>query len=554
MTHRTLATATLAVLLPLTALALDYRPSVSSYRDASSFTTAERAGIGLLTSIGVVQGNPTGRFEARRTINRAEFTKIAMRLLARHRQVVQGFTPGCFPDVPRDSWFEADVCTAKALGVVRGNPDGLFHPERSVNYAEALKILAEAYALELGPTDPLVLEAWYQTYVRVAAREKLALSGTQPADALTRGQMARLAAAFEAHAAGELDLYRQAERGELPSASSSSSAVSSASSSFSSSASSASSVSSSSSVSSIADFPVRSHILLLGQLSPAVAGASFFSEQEPVRVRGARMTLRNEVKSIDRLELIDQDGRLIGLLSKDGNDATNKTWRGTYALEGAYEIPKSQSRILGVRARLKPRDGGGESEELLWVDTVSLTLQGVWSESSIDAALQTGVSPKHQTAQARLLSARNAADATGALPLGSDQVLAAFAFSGAALSPASLDLEELQFSVTKADQVTVSNWQLGAADTATRVTCSANGSTVTCAAIPAELGRLQNGQRTLRLHGTVSATGGGGRFLQVSLVAPGTVGEIGAVRWTDGTGHFTWVDLPSPLASGTRWE
>lgn len=566
MKHSTLLAAAVTAFLPFSALALSYTDVTDQYKDASSFSQPERAGISLLTSLDVVQGNPDGRFDARRTLNRAEFTKIAMRLLAREKSIVQGFTPKCFPDVPADSWFEADVCTAKDLGIVKGNPDGKFYPERPVNYAEALKILVETYELDLGPTDPLALEAWYQTYMRVAAREKLTLSGVQPGDALTRGQMARLAAAFAAHAEGELELYRQAEQGKTASSSSSSvtssssstpSSGASSSASSSSSVSSASSASSTSSASSVSlqDFPVRSHILLVGQLSPAIVGATVFSEQEPVRIRGAKVVLRNEADSIDRMEVIDETGKLIGTFSKDSADSTDKTWKATFLSDGAYELPKSTPRVFGVRVRLKPRDGGGASEELVWVNTFTLTLQGVWSETSQDLQLQTGVAPKHQTAQARITSVKNALPATGVVPSGSNQLLAAFAFSGTALSPANLDIEGLQFTVTKSSDVAVTNWQLGAADTPVRVSCSVNSSLVSCSAIPPELGRLQTGGRTLQLYGTVAISDGASDpFLQVGLNQAGTVGEFGAISWTDGTGHFTWVDLDSPLANGTRLD
>ena len=67
-----------AFLLPLTAFALSFTDSTSNYTDSSTFTTAERAGISVLTNIGAVQGNPDGTFAADRTLNRAEFTKIAL--------------------------------------------------------------------------------------------------------------------------------------------------------------------------------------------------------------------------------------------------------------------------------------------------------------------------------------------------------------------------------------------------------------------------------------------------------------------------------------------
>lgn len=555
-------TAASVLLMPLSVLALDYSDSSDRYRDEASFTTAERAGISVLSNLKVVEGNPNGRFEARRTLNRAEFTKIAMELRDLRDDELTDGSRSCFPDVKPGDWFAPYVCEAKDLGIVKGNPDGLFHPERPVNYAEALKILIETYDLDLGPTDPLALEAWYQTYIRVAVRKKLSLSNVAAADMLTRGQMARLAASFEAHANGELELYRQAERGVDVSSSSSSSSESSASSDSSESSSSvsaspsssSSSTSSSSSQGSIPSFPARSQFLLLGERSDPIASSQFFPSLEPVLVRGARVKLENENDSIQTMYLVDASGAQLGQLSLDFNDTTNKTWKGTFP-EPYYEMPKSQTRTLGVVVVIKPRGSGSSSDELIQVDTFNLSVQGVWTNSNFDSAGQTFAFPKHQTAQGTITSVSNALDAMGAFGAGTNQLLAGFKFMGRSIDPTNVQIEQLEFSVSQASGVTVTNWQLGATDTGTRVTCSVNGTTVSCPTIPAELGALQNGSRTLQLYGSVAFDQNvQSPFLQVSLTQSGTVGTAGAIRWTDGTGHFNWVKLDTPLARSTEWK
>ena len=137
---RTFSTA-LVLLIPATVLALDYHDATPRYKDAP-FTRSESAGISVLTNLGVVSGYPDGSFHPERTLNRAEFTKIA--LLSRGTIVVSSSdASNCFPDVKADQWFSRYVCLAKTRGVVKGYPDRKFHPERSVNYLEALKILGE---------------------------------------------------------------------------------------------------------------------------------------------------------------------------------------------------------------------------------------------------------------------------------------------------------------------------------------------------------------------------------------------------------------------------
>ena len=141
-----------------------------------------------------------------------------------------------------------------------------------------------------------------------------------------------------------------------------------------------------------------------------------------------------------------------------------------------------------------------------------------------------------------------------ALPVGTDQLLAGFTFYGEAIPQANVMLDQLEFEVSKSSQVSVSGWELGATDTSTRIECTMSNTTVSCVNIPAELGNIE-GSRTLRLFADVSLTSGASNpFLQISLNAPGSIGTNGAIRWTDGTGDFTWVELEQPVARGTRWE
>lgn len=48
---------------------------------------------------------------------------------------------GGFPDVPAGAWFHGYVMSIKDWGVVSGNDDGTFAPERNINRAEFAKML-----------------------------------------------------------------------------------------------------------------------------------------------------------------------------------------------------------------------------------------------------------------------------------------------------------------------------------------------------------------------------------------------------------------------------
>lgn len=104
---------------------------------------------------GIVDGYPDGSFLPLNTINRAEFTKIVMN--ATHPEAVTG--TDCFTDVA-DEWYSPYVCGAKTLGVIDGYDDGSFKPGNHINFAEAAKILTNAFNI---PTEPNE-EMWYKPY------------------------------------------------------------------------------------------------------------------------------------------------------------------------------------------------------------------------------------------------------------------------------------------------------------------------------------------------------------------------------------------------------
>lgn len=552
---RRIAAAALTVfLLPLAALALDFTDRSPMYADAP-FTRSESVGISVLTNLGVVQGYPDRTFRAGQRINRAEFLKIALLTRGRGGTAAQN----CFPDVAERDWFSPYVCQAKKDGIVAGYADGFFRPERHVSYAEAVKILAVLYGYPLHekPGTP-----WYGKYVDAALERGVLAS--PPGDLQTflpRGAMARLAAAFRAEADGELALYRSAEQGRKPGSSSSASfAASSATSSAASSESSpvgasSSSSSMSSASSSLPLFPVRSRFLILGRETPPIAGATYTALNEAMRVRGAEVKLKTKVRSFDALFLIDDAGNKLGQLSLHPNDDTDRTWKGTFPADTAFVIPKGEDRVLGVIARMKVLDAGGVPEELVQADLVRLTVEGVSSGESNTPSGGDIIYPKHQTSLGRVAGVKNAGGDREAFTTGNNLVIGAFAFSADTLPSVEARLQNLAFTISKPAGVAVNGWELGSLDSSTRVSCSVSEATISCAGIPASVGTIAGGSRTLRLFGTVSLDQGvRDPYLQVTLDDPGSVGFNGAVQWSDSTGQFTWVELAAPVAKGTLWK
>lgn len=99
-----------------------------------------------LARSGVIKGNPDGKFYPEKSVNRAEFLK--MLYVATNRQP-KPINVACFTDVERGSWYEPYVCDAasKENGFVQGYSDGKFRPASPVNRTEALKMIFTVFGL-----------------------------------------------------------------------------------------------------------------------------------------------------------------------------------------------------------------------------------------------------------------------------------------------------------------------------------------------------------------------------------------------------------------------
>jgi hypothetical protein len=546
----------LLTLIPVSAFALTYGTDVERYSDWENMSRAERAGVNLLTTLEAVEGNPDGTYSPERLLNRAEFLKIVLLSHPDAAEGVEATVPwNCFPDVSISDWFAPSVCYAKEQGIVAGYPDGRFLPGKPVNYVEALKMLTELYGHD---TTREAGDQWFSPYVRVAETLGLGLEANvaHPALLLTRGQMARLAAAYRAEEEGELAVYRDAEQGILKPRSSSSSSRSSSSQQSSStpSSSSSSSQSSSSPFTQLPDFPVASRFLVLGaRTRPILQGT--FTVPEDSHIRIPEVTLRREIRSIERLYLIDAQGReIMPLELATSGNAEKRIWRWE---GGSGTILKANTpTVFGIVAVMKPI-GTGASQELWEIEEFSITAVGTTTGQSRDLVpSDTAIPPMHQTALGRIGGALNALTPTASLRAGTKKQIASFSFSGSTAPGAELALEGLTFRMSGTG-VAVSAVRIGDGSEVNSAECSMDPGSpgmINCDTIPSAL-RTLNGLRTLSLYATVAMMAGKSEgSLQILLDDPGTIGRQGAVRWTDGTSHFTWVDLPKPVATGTRWS
>ena len=124
--------------------------------------------IQALESVGIIEGYSDGSFRPFALVNRAEFTKLIVYTLGPENSAewIEGssrYTTQEFPDVSLSMWdgkLNRILAIAKSEGYVRGNPDGTFAPERSVNFAEAAKIITLALGYESYGSTP-----WYEEYI-----------------------------------------------------------------------------------------------------------------------------------------------------------------------------------------------------------------------------------------------------------------------------------------------------------------------------------------------------------------------------------------------------
>lgn len=146
--------------------------------------------IRFVKNAGVVEGYPDGSFKPGNLINRAEFTKIIISATFPKNDIDTCETGSSFSDVHADDWFGHVVCKAQEANVIGGYPDGTFRPGNNVNFAEAAKIVVNAFAVPITSDDQTV---WWRPFVfSLAHIGGLPASFSDPNQLLTRADMAEI--------------------------------------------------------------------------------------------------------------------------------------------------------------------------------------------------------------------------------------------------------------------------------------------------------------------------------------------------------------------------
>lgn len=133
-------------------------------------------------------------------ITRGEVATIWFRLLTDENRAAHWSTADCYPDVAPGSWYHNTIATITQLGVMHGDPDGVFRPEDTITRAEFVASAVRFFdapeaAAEISFTD-VPAQAWYAE----AVRDGVALGliegdgdGTfRPEDTITRAEAAAI--------------------------------------------------------------------------------------------------------------------------------------------------------------------------------------------------------------------------------------------------------------------------------------------------------------------------------------------------------------------------
>jgi inhibitor of cysteine peptidase len=159
-----------------------------AFSDVSS--SAHQRAVNALEERGVLKGYADGSFKPRAFINRAEFLKIVLLSAYTEQEIMEYMaTVRVRPidDVPSDAWYFNYVHFAMGKGIVKGYPDGLFHPEQNINFVEAAKIISLVYKQDAQSVGG----EWYEPYARALDGSKaIPLSVAGLDKPITRGEMA----------------------------------------------------------------------------------------------------------------------------------------------------------------------------------------------------------------------------------------------------------------------------------------------------------------------------------------------------------------------------
>ncbi len=94
---------------------------------------------------GIIQGHPDGTFKPDSNLNRAEAAVLLYRAIYNSDSAPQKSSTKPFSDVSTDAWYSGYIGALKDIGIIKGNLDGTYEPNETINRAEFLTLALNAY-------------------------------------------------------------------------------------------------------------------------------------------------------------------------------------------------------------------------------------------------------------------------------------------------------------------------------------------------------------------------------------------------------------------------
>lgn len=97
----------------------------------------------MLSRVGVIKGNEKGEANINHNVTRAEAVAMVMRFSGLNKIAMQG-TVRVFDDVTADKWYYREVLSAYHYGLIKGDSERVFSPQRNVTREEITVMIARA--------------------------------------------------------------------------------------------------------------------------------------------------------------------------------------------------------------------------------------------------------------------------------------------------------------------------------------------------------------------------------------------------------------------------
>lgn len=184
--------------------------------------------IRYLQENGIIEGYEDNTFRASQPVNKAEALKMITKALNLIEEAPEAPAEKPFPDVGINAWYAPYTAKAQEIGVISGNPEGYFEPDKNINLAESLKITLKSYMPDYDYQilseylyDDTPEDSWFTPYTSFAGKKGMInvypSNTVNPSQEMTRGYLAeniyRLLLANQGFEFGKATFYGKAVQG-----------------------------------------------------------------------------------------------------------------------------------------------------------------------------------------------------------------------------------------------------------------------------------------------------------------------------------------------------